>query len=88
VASDDTSNTARAEVPLSAIAYEAGCIPSKSSDQVHICVSCNKVRNLPHLKDNSLHYKCSSPNSIMGIEISSHKIHNQQNYIGCMVVPL
>jgi hypothetical protein len=69
--SDDTSNTARAGGPLSTMANEVGCDPSKSPDRVRVCVSCNRVRNLPYLQDSSPNYKYSTPNSIKCIRISS-----------------
>jgi hypothetical protein len=47
--SDDTSNKARAGRPTPAMAHEVGCGPSKSPDQVRICVSCNRVENCPYL---------------------------------------
>jgi hypothetical protein len=47
--SDDTSNNARAGRPTPATAHEVGCGPSKSPDQVRICVSCNRVENYPYL---------------------------------------
>jgi hypothetical protein len=48
-ACDDTSNTARAGGPLSAMTQEGGCDPSKSPDQVRVCESCNRVRNMIYL---------------------------------------
>jgi hypothetical protein len=45
----DNSNTAWAEGPLSAMAHEAECGPSKSLDWVRICMSCNGVRILLYI---------------------------------------
>jgi hypothetical protein len=44
-ASDNTITIPRVRDPLVVIAHEAGCGLSKSPDQVHVCVSCNKVGN-------------------------------------------
>jgi hypothetical protein len=46
-ASDDSSNTARVWSPLSVMAHESECGIIKSPDRVRICVSYNRVRNLP-----------------------------------------
>jgi hypothetical protein len=35
--------------PLAAMGHVAGCGPSKSLNQVRICVSCNRVENMPCL---------------------------------------
>jgi hypothetical protein len=48
-ASDDISNTARAEGPLSAMAHETGCGLSKSRDRVRVCVSYIRDGNLSYL---------------------------------------
>jgi hypothetical protein len=45
----NTSNTVWAEGPLSAMAHEAGCGPIKSPNWVHVCMSCNKVKNMSYL---------------------------------------
>jgi hypothetical protein len=70
------------------MAHEARCGPSKSLDWVHICVSYNRVRNLPHLYGGYVDYKYRSLNSIEGIKISSHKIYNQQSHTLRRVVTL
>jgi hypothetical protein len=48
-ASDDTSNTVRVGGPLFTTAHEIECNPSKSSDMVCVCVSCNRVEKLLYL---------------------------------------
>jgi hypothetical protein len=47
--SDDTSNKVRVRGLLSATIHEAGCGLNKSLNEVCICVSCNKVKNLLYL---------------------------------------
>jgi hypothetical protein len=41
--------TTRAGGTLATMAHEAGCGPSKSPGQGHVCVNCNGVENLPYL---------------------------------------
>jgi hypothetical protein len=77
--SDDTSNTAKARGPLSAMAHVARCGPSKSPDRVRVCESCIRDGNLSYLQGNSPDCKNRSLNSIEGIGISSHKPHIQQS---------
>jgi hypothetical protein len=56
--------SAQARGPVGAMTHEAGCGPNYSHDWVCVCVSYNRVRNLPCLGGGSLDYKSSSPQSI------------------------
>jgi hypothetical protein len=75
-------NITWARDPLSTMAHEDRYGLSKSLDRVRVCMSYNKVRNLPYLYGGSLDYKSSSPNSMEGIRISSKKSHINKVRLG------
>jgi hypothetical protein len=46
---DNISNNVRTRGSLATTVHEAVCDSSKNSDQVYICVSCNRIKNLSYL---------------------------------------
>jgi hypothetical protein len=46
---DNISNNVRTRGSLATTVHEVVCDSSKNSDQVYICVSCNRIKNLSYL---------------------------------------